>query len=131
MSSLPRFGVGSAVKRVTWRRDDCFWAVQRVKPSLVRNTKTTQRVVDTPRVPPSLSHSLSVLQDGTRGKAWGVKVWDGVPGKREEIRGTLKTLWRHHRPPAAAAAALAAAHVTQHVPVVGAEQRGGAQGPDL
>ena len=36
VSSLPRFGVGSAVKRVTWRGDDCYWAVQRVRPSLVR-----------------------------------------------------------------------------------------------
>lgn len=30
-------------------------------------------------------------------------MWDGVPGKQEEIRGTLKELWRHHTPPQGAA----------------------------
>ena len=54
------------------------------------------------------SLSLPPTQDGTRGRAWGTKVWDGVPGKREEIRGTLKELWRHHTPPASAGQAATA-----------------------
>lgn len=34
--NLPDYGVGSKVKRATWRGDDCYWTVTQVKPAEVR-----------------------------------------------------------------------------------------------
>ena len=87
VSGLPRFGEGSAVKRVTWRGDDCYWAVERVRPSLVRGCGSLHTPCLSLNRPLLCLHRLPLSPPNTGRHPWPGVGHQGVGRRAGQARG--------------------------------------------